>query len=367
MNMKTEAEILRDPGDVARALGELYRSYGYSPFKMSQFEEYDLYVRNKSFLVSDHVITFTDTGGRLLALKPDVTLSIVKNSRDVPGRVQKVYYDENVYRVPRGAASFREIRQVGLECLGDIDAYRAAEVLMLAAQSLACISEEYVLDVSHLGVVSSLIDAMEVSVAGRERIWQCVGQKNVHGIHEICCEEGIDPTKAEPLTALMNMGGDAEEALSLLRRLAPGEATDALADALSALQCVMPKGKLRLDISVVNDMNYYNGIVFRGFVKGIPTGLLSGGQYDNLMKKMGKASGAIGFALYLDLLEALVMPVDCDVDTVVLYDDATPTRKIMARVEELRREGLRVSALKVPPTDMTYGKIEDIRAWEADK
>ena len=63
-------------------LRELYESFGYSQYKMSKFEEYDLYVRNKSFLVSDHIITFTDTDGKLMALKPDVTLSIVKNSRD---------------------------------------------------------------------------------------------------------------------------------------------------------------------------------------------------------------------------------------------------------------------------------------------
>ena len=61
-------------------LRSLYRKYGYAPFKMSKFEEYDLYVRNKDFLVSDRVITFNDTNGKLMALKPDVTLSIVKNA-----------------------------------------------------------------------------------------------------------------------------------------------------------------------------------------------------------------------------------------------------------------------------------------------
>ena len=62
------------------ALRSLYRHYGYTPYKLSRFEEYDLYVRNKDFLVSDQIITFSDGSGRLLALKPDVTLSIVKNA-----------------------------------------------------------------------------------------------------------------------------------------------------------------------------------------------------------------------------------------------------------------------------------------------
>ena len=69
-------------------LRALYQRYGYAQYKMGKFEEYDLYVRNKDFLVSDGVITFTDTDGRLMALKPDVTLSIIKNTRDLENRVQ---------------------------------------------------------------------------------------------------------------------------------------------------------------------------------------------------------------------------------------------------------------------------------------
>ena len=64
------------------ALRKLYDRYGYARYKMGKFEEYDLYARNKDFLISDSVITFTDINGKLMALKPDVTLSIVKNSKD---------------------------------------------------------------------------------------------------------------------------------------------------------------------------------------------------------------------------------------------------------------------------------------------
>ena len=72
-------------------LRAMYAQYGYTQFKIRKFEEFELYVRNKDFLDSVNVITFTDTNGKLMALKPDVTLSIVKNSKDVPGTVQKVY------------------------------------------------------------------------------------------------------------------------------------------------------------------------------------------------------------------------------------------------------------------------------------
>ena len=77
-------------------LSQIYQEFGYQAYAMSKFEEYELYLRNKEFLVSDRVLTFTDTDGRLMALKPDVTLSIIKNTSDHEMGVQKLYYHEHV-------------------------------------------------------------------------------------------------------------------------------------------------------------------------------------------------------------------------------------------------------------------------------
>ncbi len=82
--------ILRSEEKAIFALRTLYQQYGYMPFKMSKFEEYEFYIQNKDFLVSDRIISFNDTNGKLLALKPDVTLSIIKNGEDKPGEKQKV-------------------------------------------------------------------------------------------------------------------------------------------------------------------------------------------------------------------------------------------------------------------------------------
>ena len=68
----------------------LYRIYGYLHYKVSKFEEYDLYMRNKSFLADENILTFTDTDGRLMALKPDITLSIINNSKESDTGLKKV-------------------------------------------------------------------------------------------------------------------------------------------------------------------------------------------------------------------------------------------------------------------------------------
>ena len=113
-------EILKNEEKILFSLRELYSKYGYQHYKMNRFEEYDLYIRNKDFLLSDQIITFSDRSGRLLAMKPDVTLSIIKNIQDAPDGVQKLYYNENVYRLSAKTKQFKEIMQVGLECIGNI-------------------------------------------------------------------------------------------------------------------------------------------------------------------------------------------------------------------------------------------------------
>lgn len=86
-----------------------------------------------------------------MALKPDVTLSIVKNTKGSRDTAERVYYNENVYRARKGAGEYKEIMQVGLEYIGEVDAYATLEVLLLAQKSLKTISDAYILDVSHMG------------------------------------------------------------------------------------------------------------------------------------------------------------------------------------------------------------------------
>ena len=171
-------ERVMDPQErIGFRLRGLYSGCGYSRYRMSKFEEYDLYSRNKDFLFSEGVITFTDTNGRLMALKPDVTLSIVKNRKDTPGQLQKLYYHENVYRVSSPEDGFREQTQVGLECMGSVDGACIAEVLKLAAQSLRLCAEEYVLEISHLGLLGTFVDAIAPGEKVREEILRCAGEK----------------------------------------------------------------------------------------------------------------------------------------------------------------------------------------------
>ena len=346
-------------------LRELYRRYGYTQYKMSKFEEYDLYVRNKSFLASDQIITFNDTGGRLMALKPDVTLSIVKNTKDDEVSLCKYYYNENVYRLSQSASEYKERMQVGLECIGSIDVYSMSEVIALAERSLETISSRFVLDISHMGYLNALMDGLGLKNGQRASVLKCISEKNAPEIEKLAARFSLGEDARHKLMTLAALYGPFEETVETLRELGGEVTAEYVAELEDVYRTVRSLGagrSIRLDFSIVNDMNYYSGIIFRGFVDGIPTGILSGGRYDNLMLRFGKKSGAIGFAVYLDLLERFDTPErPYDVDVLLLYDDAVETEVLAKAVRELTEEGKSVRALKGTPSGVKYRRLVTLK------
>ncbi|MBQ7160528.1 MAG: ATP phosphoribosyltransferase regulatory subunit [Clostridia bacterium] len=342
-----------------RDFGALYRRLGYKRFRMSRFEEYSLYAENRSFLVSDRVITFNEPGGRLMALRPDVTLSIAKSCPD-GGGIQKLYYNENVYRVDESSGEFREIMQSGLECMGDVDVYSVCEVLMLAARSLDMISADRVLDISDISILGAVLDDAGLRDGARKQALGLFEAKNAHGLRALYASCGADPEKAELACEISQMYGKPDALIPRLKEILPAAALPALGELeeINALLSEMGVGGVMLDFSIVNDMHYYNGLTFRGFVSGSPRAVLSGGRYDNLMSRLGKNAKAIGFAVYLDAIESIGRAPEWDVDVKLVYDGSVTPAQLIARVRELTDEGKSVRAVK--------GNAGEIRARETE-
>ncbi len=360
--------VLSSDEKAVYALRSIYKNYGYEQYRMSKFEEYDLYAKNKDFLVSESVITFTDTDGKLMALKPDVTLSIIKNNKDVKDDVKKVYYNEHVYRVSKGTRSFKEIMQVGLECLGKVDEYLITEVLFLAKKSLSVISSENVLDVSHLGIVKGVLNYLGISKKGCDKIFECLKEKNREGVILVCASEGLDEIKTDIAEKLVTIYGAPEKVIPELEKLSLSEeissAIASLKRVIGALKTFGVNQNINIDFSVVSDLNYYNGFIFKGFVSGIPTAVLSGGEYDNLMVKMGRKDKAIGFAVYLDGLDKLSEPSnELDVDVAIEYNDAS-LDEVCTLVNKLVAGGEKVIAKSKLPATVTYKKLITLKKGE---
>ena len=342
-------------------LHELYRKYGYARYKMQKFEEYELYLKNRDFIETESIIAFSDARGKLMALKPDLTLSIVKNYKYEPGVVRKLFYSENVYRSAKSSLQHREMLQTGLECMGDIDQYQVAEVTMLAAASLAVLSQDAVLAVSHMGLISDLLEPVR-DPGTKNRIIRAVGEKNLSEIEKICREEEIDRMVADSLLTLIGAYGAFEDVREELNRLPLGysgrKAMAELETVFGVIASTPYRDQVKIDFSIVNDLTYYSGILFQGFVRGIPQSILSGGRYDRLMSRMNRQGGALGFAVYLDYLDML--PGDSrknDVDVVLLYGDDDSPEAIVDLSREITGGGETILVERAVPKGIRAGRV----------
>lgn len=374
--MNLNESVLKNEERIAFLLRSLYQQYGFLQYKMSKFEEYDLYAGCRDYL-SDNIITFTDTNGKLMALKPDVTLSIVRNTKAVPGYVNKIFYNENVYRVSHGSHAYKEIMQVGLECIGDIDDYNIFETVLLAVKSLATISGDYVLSVSHLGIISSLLSELGLDEAEQKTAISLIGRKNMHELRTLCESAGAAEAKkasgstrsVDDVISLFMLNDKPSAVLDKLQQMNCNPKYIAeLKGLCSMLNAAGEGSRIVIDFSVVSDMKYYNGIVFKGYINGVPESVLSGGQYDALISQMGKQGRAVGFAVYMDFLERYYESERIyDVDAVIRYDDKTDRRNLFNAVQIAMNKGLKVTAQKEISDKLRYRMLYTIDEYGALK
>lgn len=343
-----ELSKLKKHERVSLSLRALYENYGYRRYRMGNFEEYSFYLSNKSFLRSEKIIAFNDLDGRLMALKPDVTLSIVKNAKSG----DRFYYIENVYRPSAQSLSFKEIEQVGLEVIGDIDLFTECEVALLAAKSLAEIDSEYALDISHMGIINALC-ARLAERGSKEALLKCLEGKNAHEAKEIFGGDAM-------LEAIFDGDLDALDALNI-KELLPFTAEIRKITAYLAAN----GATVNVDFSLINDAGYYNGIIFRGYAEKVPRAVLSGGRYDKLLQKLDKSCSGLGFAVYLDELDCYDVKPRFDCDVLLIYGDADED-VVTGAADALRGEGKSVRAERTVPPDVRTGSTVFLKTAEVN-
>lgn len=367
MSEKSMKSMMRKEEKADLALRGLYASYGYRELKMGKFEEYDLYTRNRDFIPTESIIAFTGADGRLMTLRPDITLSVVRNCRTVPGVTDRISYSERIYRKEKDG-DYREIMQTGLECLGSIDILQLREVTLLAAKSLRTISRDYVLDISHMGIIQELMSGVPEEV--KPGVLKSISQKNAHELERLAAEGIIPKSASRALISLIRSYGSPRRVFDVLRTLSTGAVYDSYVEELEAVCSYLSENRLgknlNVDFSIVNNMTYYSGILYKGYIKGIPEGVLSGGRYDGIMKHMGKSGGAVGFAVYLDRLECPEhITNEYDIDNVLIYDAKDASDGGLAgEADRIRAGGESLMTQQHLPKGIRYRKLLEYRNGE---
>jgi ATP phosphoribosyltransferase regulatory subunit len=167
----------------------------------------------------------------------------------------------------------------------------------LALASLSRIFAKYKLSLSSVALVDALLAAYGIAGEKISVFYEALKERNLSLLSTLCEGEAYSA-----LSLLFRVENDYERALAALKSIAVTKESLAAVSSLEAVLQGLPKDAVSLDFSITSFDGYYNGVVFKGFVDGIASPVLSGGQYDKLMKKMGRKSSAIGFAVYMDTI-----------------------------------------------------------------
>ncbi len=357
--------IYRQEEAVLSDLTSLYESRGYKKYKPSCFEEYSLYLENKDFLLSKNVLTFNGANGRLLALRPDVTLSIVTRTKADINCTEKLFYTEKVYRQISDNADFKEISQTGVEVIGKVDDVCQIELTLLIAETLSKISDKFIIDLSHMGFTEGLVGSFGLNQQDKAKVYGFLKTKNLHDFESFAESVKLSTEKIQAFKDTVCICGNAVDAIRSAKKIAfnaqMSGAVDDMERIISALADTRFADKINVDFSVANNADYYNGITFNGYLDGVPKVVLSGGRYDYLLSKMGINAEAIGFALYLGEIESRFKNNGNQVDYLIIYSDDTQNLALKT-AETYLKQNKKVRLSRQIPSDLRYGKIVDLTA-----
>ena len=311
---------LINENSIVSNLINIYERFGFKKIKLSKFEDYNLYNNNKDFLQTEHILTFMNLNGNLKSLRPDVTLSIVKKVlKDNEKETQKIYYIEDIYKIVSN--EYEEIPQVGVEIIGKLNNYSNLEIISMAIESLKSINKNYILEISNIDFISAIFDEINLEENLKIEILNNIYLKNKHDLEKLL-NKNVDNKYKKYILSFIELSGNYKDILKKLKSLIINKKMQKSYEELKSLSFVFELynnfDKILLDFSIESQLGYYNGIIFKGYIKESNDIILSGGRYDKLLNKFNSNKNAIGFAIYMDKLYEKNKTSDF-IDILILY------------------------------------------------
>ena len=292
-------------------LGTLAR-WGYQEIIPPTFEYLDVLSPGLEPDVIEQCYKFADrTTGRVLLLRPDVTAQIARIvAMGMAGTapLHRLCYRTTVFRhAPEHAGREREIFQVGAELIGVDGVSADAEIIALMSECLAQIGlASFTISLGHVGFFKTLLAESGLSLEGQKRAEQAAARKDLPRLEEICAEERIPRGKARAILETPGLYGG-EEILARGRALAGRDRAlratlDRLARVYRLLKDSGLQERLLIDLGEFRGFDYYDGVVFDVFARGLGCELGGGGRYNHLVGRFGRDLPSTGFAFDMDRL-----------------------------------------------------------------
>lgn len=303
-NIQEELAVTKFKKNIEREIENYFEDNGFSIIEPKMFQDYD------DFLVSnlrqDSLSTVKVLGGdsKIYILRPDITINILNQvfSKWDGEPPLKVYYNSKIYRNESRGKILQQY-QMGIESLGD-DIYKAdGEIVQMAASVMNNLGEPYILELGSSKYLDGFFNGLNISLEDKFEIKNFVAKKNRDSLILKLESLKLDNTI---LDNIFDMQGEMEEVINMAKSYDMNEEMKSAIDSLEYLNGLLLGkniiSRVKLDLSMVPDLDYYDGIIFKGYCSSVPMKILSGGRYDKSTERYGKKVSAIGFMIDMDLV-----------------------------------------------------------------
>lgn len=337
--------------ETEKRIENVFSKYSYSPLSSPMVEFVEVFDGAGS-INPKRMNIFIDRDGSIVSLRADMTPPIARiaatayGNEDIPLRF---YYIENAFRHNESyQGKLREFTQAGVELIGINSVEADAEVIAVAVNSLLETGlKSFRIDVGHVSFFNGIMEEAGFNEETKNKIQQCIIKKRFTEVEEIVEMADIPQGLKEFLSELpLYIGG-----FDVLKKVRGIVNNETAVEAIEELESIFELLKgyrldeyVRFDFSVVGHLDYYTGIIFRGYAKGTGFSIISGGRYDRLVKNYGSDYPAVGFGIRVnDLISALSnQNVKYEVqraDTLLVYTKEGRRNALMV-ADELRSKGL---------------------------
>lgn len=295
-------------------LHNVLKLYGYKDIQTPSFEFFDIFNKERGSVASKNMFKFFDREGNTLVLRPDMTPAIArcaaKYFENEKETVRLCYIGNSFINNSRYQGRLKETTQAGCELIGNNSTDADAEVIALLIDSILSSGlTEFQVEVGHIGFFSGLVKEAGISEAGEAELREIIRNKNIFRVGEILESEGVPDEMGESFYRLAQLFGNVEilkEAEALTKNPAALAAIEHLREVYELLKVYGFERYLTFDLGMLNEHNYYTGVIFQAYTYNVGEPLAGGGRYDKLIGQFGKERPSIGFTLTVDLLHQAV-------------------------------------------------------------
>jgi len=280
---------------------------GYMNIEPSIFEEYDEFTSVNSRIDKKSTVKILESNSDILILSPDITTGIINKfmPRWDYDLMLKIFYYGKTYK--HNGNGIKEKREIGIEIIGDNSQNIDQNTLMTAERIISRYSDNYLLEIGNSKFLKGIMLACSFNKEDYDNILDLLYLKNKQELDDYLSKLNYK----EPICTLLNildLEGTYEEITGKLEGLYLNDMMKAGLQELKTVDDYMKNitDKIIYDLSMVSELSYYDGIIFRGYIQGSNTEIIKGGRYDSFTEQFGVKIPAIGFTVELDeLLKAI--------------------------------------------------------------